>query len=115
VLLVRRRVAEGSLSWQFPAGKVEPGETVEDAAVREAREETSVESEASHVLGGRVHPVTGRRVVYVACRLVRGTPRVAASEEITAVTWCRISGIRSYVPGGIFGPAQEYLDAMSAG
>lgn len=29
VLMVRRRVSEGSLSWQFPARKVEPGETRE--------------------------------------------------------------------------------------
>jgi 8-oxo-dGTP diphosphatase len=27
VLLVRRRVQEGRLSWQFPAGKVELGES----------------------------------------------------------------------------------------
>jgi hypothetical protein len=33
VLLVRRRLTEGSLSWQFPAGEVEPGETAEQAAV----------------------------------------------------------------------------------
>ncbi|WNI23487.1 NUDIX hydrolase [Streptomyces sp. ITFR-16] len=26
VLLVQRRVTEGDLSWQFPAGKIEPGE-----------------------------------------------------------------------------------------
>ena len=49
VLLVRRRVAEGSLSWQLPAGKVEPGETVQEAAVREARDEAGVMSGASHV------------------------------------------------------------------
>ena len=27
VLLVRRRVAEGTLSWQFPAGNIENGES----------------------------------------------------------------------------------------
>ena len=37
VLLVRRRVKEGELSWQFPAGQVEPGETGEQAAVRETQ------------------------------------------------------------------------------
>lgn len=42
VLLVRRRVAEGQLSWQFPAGKVERGETGEAAAVRETKEETGL-------------------------------------------------------------------------
>ncbi|HEY8982450.1 MAG TPA: NUDIX domain-containing protein, partial [Streptomyces sp.] len=30
VLLVRRRVAEGELVWQFPAGKVEVGEREEE-------------------------------------------------------------------------------------
>lgn len=35
VLMVRRRVSEGRLSWQFPAGEVEPGESRENAAVRE--------------------------------------------------------------------------------
>jgi 8-oxo-dGTP diphosphatase len=37
VLLVRRRVAESTLSWQLPAGKVEPGEAAQEAAVREAK------------------------------------------------------------------------------
>ncbi|GAA3730547.1 hypothetical protein GCM10022225_10460 [Plantactinospora mayteni] len=42
VLLVRRRVNEGQLSWQFPAGEVEPEEPAEEAAVREAGEETGL-------------------------------------------------------------------------
>jgi 8-oxo-dGTP diphosphatase len=85
VLLVRRRVAEGSLSWQFLAGKVERGETAAEAAVREAREEAAVMSAANHVLGERVHPVTGRRVVYVAGDLISGTPGVAGEKEIAEV------------------------------
>jgi 8-oxo-dGTP diphosphatase len=111
VLLVRRRVAEGSLSWQFPAGKIKPGETAQEAAVREAREEAGVMSAARQVLGERVHPMTGRRVVYVACDLISGTARVADEDEIAEVAWCGIGDLRSYVPSGIFGPAQEYLDA----
>ena len=43
VLLVRRRVKEGSLSWQFPGGEIEEGEAANDAAVRETREETGLE------------------------------------------------------------------------
>ncbi|QHC20236.1 NUDIX domain-containing protein [Streptomyces sp. GS7] len=40
VLAVRRRIGEGKLSWQFPAGEVEPGESRENVAVRETKEET---------------------------------------------------------------------------
>ncbi|MBQ1165666.1 NUDIX hydrolase, partial [Streptomyces sp. A73] len=37
VLMVRRRVKEGELMWQFPAGGIEDGETAEQAAVRETQ------------------------------------------------------------------------------
>jgi 8-oxo-dGTP diphosphatase len=42
VLLVRRRVAEGALSWQFPAGRIEPEETPWEATARETEEETGL-------------------------------------------------------------------------
>jgi 8-oxo-dGTP diphosphatase len=51
-------------------------------------------SAASHVLGDRVHPVTGRRVIYVACDLISGTPRVADEDEIAEVAWCDIGQVR---------------------
>ncbi len=40
VLAGRRR--DGNPPWTFPAGKVEPGESQEDAAVRETWEETGL-------------------------------------------------------------------------
>ncbi|MGW7002377.1 NUDIX domain-containing protein [Streptomyces sp. NPDC054933] len=73
VLLVRRAVAEGVLRWQFPAGKVESGETAAQAAVWEAAEEAGLAVEAVRALGDRVHPATGRRIAYAACRVVLGT------------------------------------------
>jgi 8-oxo-dGTP diphosphatase len=69
-------------------------------------------SAASHVLGERVHPVTGRRMVYVACDLVGGTARVAAEDEIAEVAWCDSGEVRGYVPAGFFAPVQAYLDAV---
>lgn len=51
MLLIRRCIAEGTLSWQFPAGKVEPRETAEQAAVREAHEEAGVVVRAVRILG----------------------------------------------------------------
>jgi len=111
VLLVRRRVKEGRLSWQFPAGKVEPGESNEDAAVRETLEETDLTVRAAKFLGERIHPDTGRTMVYVVCDLVSGTARVADEEELAEVAWCDRATVTDHVPYPFYGPVQDYLDA----
>ncbi|WP_030906033.1 NUDIX hydrolase [Streptomyces sp. NRRL F-5126] len=112
VLMVRRRVREGSLSWQFPAGKVEPGETRDVAAVREAREETGLAVAAVERLGERVHPETGRRMSYFACEVLGGTACIAAPEEVADLAWLTHDEISHYVPHGLFEPVQAYLDAV---
>ncbi|PNE36606.1 NUDIX hydrolase [Streptomyces noursei] len=114
VLMVRRRVSEGKLSWQFPAGEVEPGETREDAAVRETKEETGLNVSAVKLLGERVHPATSRLMSYTACEVVSGTAHVADTEELAELAWVAHDQIPEYVPYGLFGPVQEYLDATLA-
>lgn len=112
VLLVQRQVAEGDLSWQFPAGAVEVGESGEDAAVRETAEEAGLTVAAKAWLGERVHPATGRTMLYVACEVIEGEAHVADEEEIAAVAWCSGRELAEYVPHGFYGPVQEYLDAV---
>ncbi|MGW1894203.1 NUDIX hydrolase [Streptomyces sp. NPDC002004] len=111
VLMVRRRVSEGSLCWQFPAGKVEPGETREDAAVRETREETGLAVAAVKRLGERVHPETGRLMSYIACEVLSGTAHIAAPDELADLAWVTHGEMPRYVPHGVFGPVRAYLDA----
>jgi 8-oxo-dGTP diphosphatase len=112
VLMVRRRVSEGQLSWQFPAGEIEPGETREDAAVRETHEETGVEVAAVKLLGERIHPKTGRLMSYTACEVVGGTAHVADAEELAQLAWVAHDDIPQYVPYGLFEPVQDYLDVV---
>lgn len=110
VLMARRRAAEGEISWVFPGGAIEVGESPEQAAVREVAEETGLRVEAEKVLGDRVHPKSGVPMHYVAVRLVGGEAAVADDEELDAVAWIAHSEISEYVPYGLFGPVQEYLD-----
>jgi 8-oxo-dGTP pyrophosphatase MutT (NUDIX family) len=65
------RCRDGNPPWVFPAGKIEPGESPEEAAVREALEETGLRVGAAGVIGGRVHPRTGVWIVYVGATCSR--------------------------------------------
>jgi 8-oxo-dGTP diphosphatase len=109
VLLVRRRVAEGPLSWQFPAGKVKEGERPERAAVRETAEEVGLKVRAVQVLGSRVHPVTGRMMVYVACQAVSGAARVRDTDELAELLWCPAGEVDGHLRAGVFQPVRDYL------
>lgn len=110
VLMVRRRVKEGELSWQFPAGGVEDGETAEQAAVRETLEETGLTVKAVRYIGDRVHPKSGKFMAYTACKVVEGEAHVADDDELDKVEWVRHSEIPDLVPYGLYEPVQEYLD-----
>lgn len=115
VLLVRRRITEGELSWQFPAGVVEPGESGEQAAVRETLEETGLTVSEVKTLGERVHPATGRRMIYVVCAQVTGEAYVADVDELAEVAWCDRVGVAERVPFPFYPAVQEYLDEVLRG
>jgi len=51
VLLGRRRIDPGSGRWSFPAGYVNRGEVLEEAAVREVREELGLEVRLTGLVG----------------------------------------------------------------
>lgn len=55
--LITQRTAKAvfALYWEFPGGKVEPGETDAQALVREIREELDVEIAVGELLAAKVH------------------------------------------------------------
>jgi 8-oxo-dGTP diphosphatase len=114
VLLVRRRVAEGELSWQFPVGQIEPDEMPEDAAVREAVEETTLTVAPTKRLGERVHPATGRTMVYIACDVVSSTAHVGDEDDLDEVERCDRATLTQHVPYPFYGQVQEYFEAALA-
>lgn len=111
-LLIRRTAPAGALLWTFPSGKLDPGESALDAATREAFEEAGVRVAPLVVLGSRVHPVSGWRVVYVACRLLDGVAFAASPREVAEARWAGLAELPGLVPGGVYGPVRAWLGGV---
>jgi ADP-ribose pyrophosphatase YjhB (NUDIX family) len=74
VWLLRRALHEGAGRWTFPGGFVDLGESIEDAARREAREELDIEIELNGLVG--VYSRADERTVLVVfAALALGVPR----------------------------------------
>lgn len=99
-LLVARRPMDKSLGghWEFPGGKVEPGESLAQAMVREVEEElgtTVVVDEAASAQFDPVdHEATGGGLVIrlhpVVCTLADGSPAPVALEHM-AIDWVALT------------------------
>ena len=72
--------------WEFPGGKVEPGESDEVALARECAEELAVKVEVGEQIGPSVPLAHGRAVlrVYLARLLDEGVPEAL---EHVAIRW----------------------------
>jgi 8-oxo-dGTP diphosphatase len=63
LLMIKRGRAPSAGLWSVPGGRVEPGESDEDAVVREMREETGLEVSVGRLIGTVERPGPGG-VVY---------------------------------------------------
>ncbi len=89
-ILIDRRRPEGLLGglWEFPGGKIELGETVEECIRREIREELGIEIEVGDRLITIDHAYSHFRVTLTVhhCRHLTGIPQPIESDEIRWVT-----------------------------
>ncbi|PSF33166.1 8-oxo-dGTP diphosphatase MutT [Aphanothece hegewaldii CCALA 016] len=89
-ILIDRRPEKGLLGglWEFPGGKIEPNETVEECIKREIKEEIDIEIEVNDLLIIVDHAYTHFRVTLQVynCRYLSGEPRPIECEEIRWVT-----------------------------
>ncbi len=96
-LLITQRYAGAHLGglWEFPGGKREPGESLEQCLIRELREELGVEV----VVGQRfeevmhAYPEKTVHLQFFSCRLVAGEPQPLGC---AAVEWVSQSELNDY-------------------
>jgi len=87
IVLIKRRFEPFRGRWAFPGGFVDYGERVEDAVIREAREETGLDIELVRLIGVYSDPDRDPRkhvaVVSYLARIAGGKPVV--TDETTGI------------------------------
>jgi len=96
-VLIARRPAGKQMAgcWEFPGGKVEPGETPEECLVRELKEEMGMRVEAGAFLAEIVYDYSWGKVQLMAyeTHLVAGEFTLLEHE---AMAWVRLEDMGAY-------------------
>lgn len=101
-ILVCRRGAGGSCAhlWEFPGGKLEPGETLEQCAVRECREELEINISINGISGETSYRYPEREVAltFFDAVILSGEIKKKVHEEIRWVLPAELNQF-SFCPG----------------
>lgn len=96
-ILIQRRPEEGLLGglWEFPGGKRERGETLEETCLREIREELGITIEILEPFHHLSHAYTHFKITMYAytCRIKSGIPR---STSRVPVEWVNVESLNNY-------------------
>lgn len=96
-ILIDRRLQSGEMGgfWEFPGGKIEPDETVEECVKREIQEELGIEVAVGDRLTTISHDYATFKVTLLVhhCQYLSGEPQTIECEEIR---WVKVEEIDQY-------------------
>jgi 8-oxo-dGTP diphosphatase len=96
-LLITQRLHDDTLGgyWEFPGGKVDPGEELRAALARELREELGIETEIGAEVHQVVHAYPDRdvRLYFYEARILSGEPQKL---EVADLRWVTIPELMDY-------------------
>jgi 8-oxo-dGTP diphosphatase len=88
LLLIKRGHEPGAGLWSLPGGRIEPGETDQQAVAREVLEETNLRVECRRLLGTVEVPGLGGSVIVVSDYLAEVTGgELAAGDDAADARW----------------------------
>ena len=112
LLLLRKKPPEAGF-WSLPGGRVEFMELVEDALIRELREELGIDVAIEALLCVTNHIVTAENAHWVSpaylVRVVSGVPKNLESDKTAAIQWFPLSSL----PDNLSVTARSALTAYS--
>ena len=84
-----------ALLWEFVGGKVEPGESLRDALIRECREELDITVEPRDVFMEVIHeyPDLTVRLTLFNASIAEGTPKALEHNDIRWITTAQIDDL----------------------
>ena len=109
LLMIKRAKKEGDLLWAFPGGKIEDGESKEEACIREVYEESGLNVSIVELLGERVHPDTGAKISYFLCKQESGQIVIHDENEIVEVAYKTREEFDRDVKTDVYEPVKKYI------